>query len=51
VQKRTVSAILVWMAIALLLLNGYLKSPWIIVVCIGVVISAVMVYFIPRPKK
>jgi len=50
-QKRTVSAILVWVAIALLILNGYVRSLLIFLVCIAMVISAVAVYFIPRMRK
>jgi len=50
-QTRTVSAILVWVAIALLILNGYLRSLGVFLVCIAMVISAVVIYFIPRTRK
>jgi len=50
-QKRTVSAILVWVAIALLILNGYLRSLGIFLICIAMVITAVVVYFMPRTRR
>jgi len=50
-RNRTISAILVWVAIALLLLNGYLRSPWIVLIGIAIVIIALIVYFIPRLRK
>lgn len=50
-HHRTVSAILVWVAIALLILNGYLKSSWVFLMCIAMVIIAVVVYFIPRLSR
>ncbi len=50
-QTRTVSAILVWLAIALLILNGYFKSQWIVLVGIALVVIAVITYFIPRFRK
>ena len=50
-QSRTVSAILVWVAIALLILNGYLRSQWIILIGIVMVVIAVIVYFMPRLRK
>ena len=50
-QTRTVSAILMWTAIALLILNGYFKSQWIVLIGIALVIIAVITYFIPRFKK
>jgi len=50
-QTRTVSAILVWIAIALLILNGYFKSQWIVLIGIALVIIAVITYFIPRFRK
>jgi len=50
-QNRTISAILVWVAIALLILNGYLKSSWVFLACIVMVMIAVLIYFVPRLKK
>jgi len=50
-QNRTVSAVLVWVAIALLILNVYLESMWIFLACIALVIIAVTVYFVPRLRK
>ena len=50
-QIRTVSAILIWIAIALLILNGYFKSQWIVLIGIALVIIAVITYFAPRLRK
>lgn len=50
-HHRTVSAILVWVAIALLILNGYLKSSWVFLIGVAMVIIAVVVYFIPRLSR
>jgi len=50
-QNRTVSAILVWVTIVLLMLNGYLRSPWIVLIGIAIVIVALIVYFNPRLRK
>jgi hypothetical protein len=48
---RTVSAILVWVAIALLFLNVYLNSEGLFLLSIAIVIIAVLTYFIPLLKK
>lgn len=48
---RTVAAILAWFVVALLILNKFLKSEWIWLISIAIVILAVLVYFIPRLKK
>jgi hypothetical protein len=50
VQVRTVAAILVWIAVALLLLNRLLRSEWILPISIVLTIIAVLVYFTPRLK-
>lgn len=50
-RKRSVSAILVWVAIVLLLLNNYLESSWVFLTCIALVIIAVAVYFLPRQRR
>jgi len=50
-QTRTVSAILVWLAITFLIINAYLKSSWVFIACVGIVISAVVIYFLPRRVK
>jgi len=44
---RTVLPILVWVAVALLILNIYLRSGWIFLVSITLVSIAVVIYFIP----
>lgn len=44
---RTVLAILVWLAVALLILNIYLRSGCIFMVSIVLVVIVVVVYFIP----
>ena len=48
---RTVASILIWVTVALLILNNYLKSGWIWLLSIAIIITAVLVYFIPRLKK
>jgi hypothetical protein len=47
-QNKTISAILVWIAIAVLLLNGYFKSQWILLTGIAIVVIAITVYFFHR---
>jgi general stress protein CsbA len=47
-QNKTISAILVWIAIAMLLLNGYFKSQWIFLIGIAIVVIAITVYFFHR---
>jgi hypothetical protein len=41
----------VWVAIAMLLLNGYFKSQWIFLMGIALVVIAVTVYFFNRLTK
>ncbi len=50
-QNKTISAILVWIAIAILLLNGYFKSQWVFLIGIAVIVIAVTVYFFHRLTK
>ena len=50
-RLRTVSTILVWVAIALLLFNVYFGSTLIFLACIALVVVAVAVYFVPRFRK
>jgi len=45
-QVRAVSAILVWVAAALLILNNYLRSTWAFLIAIALVVIAVLVYFL-----
>ena len=40
-----------WIAIAMLLLNGYFKSQWIFLMGIALVVIAVTVYFFNRLTK
>ena len=44
---RTVLPILVWVAVALLILNIYLRSEWIFLMSIALIVAAVVIYFIP----
>jgi hypothetical protein len=48
---RTVSAILIWVVVALLLVNSYFKSELIFLISIAILVIAVLVYFIPRLMK
>ncbi|UCE16096.1 MAG: hypothetical protein JSV12_00285 [Candidatus Bathyarchaeota archaeon] len=48
---RTVAAIIIWFAVALLILNKSLRSGWIWLISIAMMIMAVIVYFIPRIRK
>jgi hypothetical protein len=55
-QIRTISAILAWVVVALLIANFTFKSELIILISIAIVIIAVLIYFLPRfgfkkPKK
>jgi len=50
-QTKTISAILVWVAIATLLLNGYFKSQWIFLIGVALVGIAITVYFFNRLVK
>jgi threonine/homoserine/homoserine lactone efflux protein len=51
VQIRTLAAILAWIVVALLLLNGMIRSVWITVASIVLTGVAVLLYFIPRLRK
>ena len=49
---RTVAAIMMWLVVALLILNRFLlKSGWIWVISITLILMAVILYFIPRLRK
>jgi len=48
---RTVAAILVWFVVALLLLNRFFRSEWILPIAIVLTVIAVLVYFSPRIRK
>ncbi len=50
-QIRTVAAILMLFVVALLFLNNFLKSGWIWLISIAMMIVAVIVYFIPTLRK
>ena len=50
-NNKTISAILVWIAIAMLLLNGYFKSQWVWLIGVALVVIAVTVYFFQRLTK
>ncbi len=50
-QVRTVAAILAWIVVALLLLNGMIRSVWVTVASIALTGVALLVYFSPRWKK
>ena len=49
---RTVAAIMMWFAVALLILNRFLlKLGWIWLIAVALMIMAVVVYFIPRLRR
>jgi len=50
-QVRTVAAILAWFVVALLLLNNFFRSEWILPIAIVLTVIAVLVYFIPYLRK
>ena len=50
-QIRTVAAIIVWVVVALLLLNRVLGSELILPISIVLTVIAVLVYFSPRLRK
>jgi heme/copper-type cytochrome/quinol oxidase subunit 2 len=50
-QIRTLAAILAWIVVALLLLNGMIKSQELTIAAIVLTVIAVIVYFIPRFQK
>ncbi|MDH5266715.1 MAG: hypothetical protein OEW62_03445 [Candidatus Bathyarchaeota archaeon] len=51
VYIRTVAAILMLFVVALLILNKFLRSEWIWLISIAIMIMAVVIYFIPRLRK
>ena len=51
VHIRTVAAILMLFAVALLILNKFLRSEWIWFTSIAIIIMAVLFYFIPQLRK
>jgi general stress protein CsbA len=51
VKVRTVAAIIVWFVVALLLLNRYFQSEWILPISIVLTVIAVVIYFSPRLRK
>ncbi len=48
---RTVAAILIWIAVALLLLNNFFRSEWLFLIPIAFILLAVLLYFVPRLRK
>ncbi|MCW8802668.1 MAG: hypothetical protein OQK81_04855 [Candidatus Bathyarchaeota archaeon] len=50
-QVRTLAAILAWVVVALLLLNGMIRSVWVTVGSIVLTGVAVLLYFSPRWTK
>ena len=48
---KTVAAILIWLVVALLLLNNIFKSDLILPIGVIITIIAVLAYFSPRLKK
>lgn len=50
-QIRTVAAVVMLFVVALLFLNIYLRSGWIWLISIAMMIVAVIVYFIPTVRK
>ena len=48
---RTVAAILMLFAVALLILNKFLRSEWIWLISIAIMLMAVLIYFIPQLRK
>lgn len=48
---RTLAAIMVWIVVALLLLNRLLRSEWILPISIVLTVIAILIYFSPRLRK
>ncbi len=48
---RTISAFLVWVVAAMLMINFYFRSQLILLASVAIVIIAVVVYFIPGFRK
>jgi heme/copper-type cytochrome/quinol oxidase subunit 2 len=50
-QTRTVAATLVWVTVALLIINAYFMSEWIWLISIALLVIAAIVYFLPQSRK
>lgn len=50
-QIRTVAAIIVWVVVALLLLNRIFMYDWVLPVALILTLAAVLLYFSPRILK
>ncbi|MCW4034343.1 MAG: hypothetical protein NWF03_03155 [Candidatus Bathyarchaeota archaeon] len=50
-QVRTIATIIVWISVALLLLNRAYQTEWMTPLAIVLAVIAAVVYFIPRIKK
>ena len=50
-QIRTVAAIIIWIAVALLLLNRALMLDWVLPLALLLTVVAIIVYFSPRFTK
>ena len=50
-QIRTVAAIIVWIVVALLLLNRIFMSEWVLPIAIVLTAVALVIYFSPRFLK
>ncbi|UCC33246.1 MAG: hypothetical protein JSW53_05620 [Candidatus Bathyarchaeota archaeon] len=50
-QIRTIAAILMLLAVALLFLNSYIRSGLVWLISIATVIVALIVYFVPTLRK
>jgi len=50
-QIRTVAAILAWIVVALLVINMSLRSEWIWLTSIALLVMAFIVYFFPQLRK
>lgn len=50
-QIKTVSAIMIWLVVALLLANIYFKLEWLFLLSIALIVFAVLIYFIPFIRR
>lgn len=50
-QIKTVSAIMIWLVVALLLANIYFRLEWMFIASIALFILAVLIYFIPFIRR
>jgi len=50
-QIRTISAILAWVVVALLIVNFSFKSDLLLWISLAIVAVAVVIYFVPRFRK